>query len=70
MENAVLIIYSKKTGKFQYASIAIGGVHHVKGNIASQIIEKLPKRLSTKKTYFIDFRRAGRTYHYEVSVTA
>jgi hypothetical protein len=66
----VYLVYSKKTGKFQYANMAIGGAHFVKEDIASLIKEKLPAKLSAKKAYAAHIQRAGKTYSYVVKVTA
>lgn len=66
----VFLSYSKKTGKFQYVNITIGGIRFVKEDIASLIKEKMPKTLSTKKAHDIEIVRSGRTYNYVVKVIA
>jgi len=70
MTTRVFLSYSKKTGKFQYANMEIGGAHFVKEDIAWRIKEQMPKKLSTKKAYGVEIQKSGRTYQYVVKVTA
>lgn len=69
MMTTVRLTYSKKTGKFRYADM-VSGAHFVKDSIASQLKEKMPKRLSTTKPLSIDIGGAGKTRNYTVQVTA
>ena len=69
MMTRVSLIYSKKTGQFRYANRYIG-LRIVNDSIASQIKEKMPKRLSATKPLLISIDRAGKTRNYTVQVTA
>jgi hypothetical protein len=70
MTKKVYLTYLKKTDKFQYANMVIGGVRYVNDNISTLIKEGLPKKLSTKQTYSVAVVRAGKTTCYEIKVTA